>query len=109
MHQRRCRLSLTSSVLSLQVGVVLDEPLGKGDGTAGGKRYFPCEPRFGAFARPYNVTVGDFPEADPFASDADDDEHEHADGCGDADAACGCGDAAASGGAKGSEHDDDEL
>ncbi len=75
--------------------------MGKGDGTAGGKRYFECEARCGAFARPHNVTVGDFPELDIFASD---DEDADAGGCG------GCGDASCgSKAAAGDAASDDEI
>lgn len=42
------------------IGIELDEPLGKNDGSVKGVRYFQCPSNFGLFARPDLVEVGDF-------------------------------------------------
>lgn len=56
------------------VGVRLDKPLGKSDGTVNGTRFFDCKPLHGAFVRREKVnTVGEFPV---FASQAESLAHE---------------------------------
>lgn len=48
------------------VGVQLDEPVGKNDGSINGNRYWgePSSMRHGVFVRPERVEVGDFPPMD---------------------------------------------
>ena len=53
------------------VGVHLDDPLGKNDGTFKGAAIFDSEPNHGTFARPKNVQCGHFPNE---LDDSDDDD-----------------------------------
>ena len=62
------------------VGVRLDEPLGKSDGTAKGVTIFECEENFGAFVRGKNVTVGDYPERDLMGDEEEEDGNDKENG-----------------------------
>ena len=62
------------------IGVKFDEPVGRNDGSAKGVRYFDAGRNYGSFVAPQFVTVGDFPERDPFASDDDEGEETAAHG-----------------------------
>lgn len=42
------------------VGIALDEPTGKNDGTVDGVRYFECKDKCGVFVRPERVEIGEF-------------------------------------------------
>ncbi len=42
------------------VGIELDEPSGKNDGSVKGKRYFGCESGRGVFSRENRVEIGDW-------------------------------------------------
>lgn len=56
------------------VGVTLDEPTGKNDGSVNGTKYFSCAPNCGVFLRAERVEVGDFAELgldDELMSDED--------------------------------------
>ncbi|KAF1917994.1 CAP Gly-rich domain-containing protein [Ampelomyces quisqualis] len=46
------------------IGVTLDEPTGKNDGSVKGKRYFECGNNCGVFIRPERCEAGDFPALD---------------------------------------------
>ncbi len=53
----------------LWVGVALDEPLGRHDGSKGGRRYFETADGHGIFVRPGSVTLGSGIEAVGLGSD----------------------------------------
>ena len=44
------------------IGIALDEPYGKNDGSVNGERYFQCEKNHGVIVRPERMEIGDFPE-----------------------------------------------
>lgn len=46
------------------IGITLDEPTGKNDGSVQGKRYFSCSVKCGVFVRPERVECGEFPVLD---------------------------------------------
>ena len=87
--QRRGRVAWKGEIAALGsggywVGIRLDEPTGRHDGTVADDkegeppvRYFEAPPRCGAFVRGPHVECGDFPERDildEMSSDEDDDE-----------------------------------
>lgn len=47
----------TSFAMGKWVGIALDTPTGKNDGSVQGKRYFDCEPNFGVFIRVTQVKL----------------------------------------------------
>lgn len=46
------------------IGIKLDEPFGKNNGSVKGKSYFECAEGYGLFVRPNKVEQGNFPELD---------------------------------------------
>jgi len=58
------------------IGVKLDEPVGKNDGSLGGKRYWGVDvdgggPKYGVFVRPERIEVGEWPGLDDLDEDMD--------------------------------------
>lgn len=44
------------------VGIALDEPFGKNDGSVNGEILFKCKSKHGIFVRPERLEIGDFAE-----------------------------------------------
>lgn len=51
------------------IGIELDEPTGKNDGSVKGTRYFECKTNYGVFVKPERVEIGDFAVLDELADD----------------------------------------
>lgn len=71
---RRGTVSFTGLVpeipgIGAWIGVTLDEPTGKNDGSVKGKRYFECGTNCGVFVRPERCEAGDFSVLDEFDED----------------------------------------
>lgn len=69
---RRGRVAFVGEVEGLPgvgawVGVELDEPVGKNDGSVNGERVFECKANCGVFVRAERVEVGEFGVLDEFA------------------------------------------
>jgi len=58
------------------IGVHLDEPYGKHDGTFKKRRYFEAPDKYGLFCKAHNIQVGDFPMIDEFDDSSDDSDVE---------------------------------
>lgn len=52
--------------LGAWIGIALDEPTGKNNGSIKGATYFECPTNCGVFVRPERVEMGDFPALDDF-------------------------------------------
>ncbi|OQN98287.1 hypothetical protein B0A48_15566 [Cryoendolithus antarcticus] len=58
------------------IGVKLDEPTGKNDGSVNGKNYFSCAPKYGVFVRAARVEIGDFTVLDDLDDEPKDEDEE---------------------------------